>query len=342
MKKLILILPILLVPFYLFAVESSQPTCSFNVVVIGAGPAGLATAIEARQAGASVQVIEKRDAYTRLQGVFLLDHSLDLLKKWGVSVEHVKIARTAPDMRIGFVQLSLLEKAMAKRATEIGIEISRGELVGLKGDKTILVETASNKTLIAHYDVLVGADGAHSKTRDALGIGVNHLGSAKAYAVFIPLARSVMPPFEVSPTIAGADYYLRRIKTPEGSIIFMQSFAPVSQEKLREGVAKEGWVNEVRELAEPRGFPVDVELSQAQAFSDAKNVAILVGDAAATASFFRGMGANTAFRTAEVAGVFFETLIQKGLADYYGFDQAVKHTTDNMIQDSQFLFDYST
>jgi len=76
-----------------------------------------------------------------------------------------------------------------------------------------------------------------------------------------------------------------------------------------------------------------VILQQAKAFSNQEASAILVGDAAATGSFFQGMGANTAFMTAELAGQFVKS---KSYAD---FNQSMKATTDALIEDSRYLFD---
>ena len=125
---------------------------------------------------------------------------------------------------------------------------------------------------------------------------------------------------------------------PHGSLIFMQSFAPISLEQFRFAIAKEGWHEE--EKSEIFSQAIDVTLQQAHVFYNSQQSALLVGDAAATASFFRGMGANTAFKTAAAAGIFFRSVGQEGPADYESFNQSVKLATDAMIQDSQFLFEY--
>jgi flavin-dependent dehydrogenase len=63
-----------------------------------------------------------------------------------------------------------------------------------------------------------------------------------------------------------------------------------------------------------------------------------VGDAAASASFFQGMGANTALQTAEIAGRFFQDVKSIDRKRYEDFERAMKEATDALIEDSKFLF----
>ena len=83
MKKIIVIAVTLL--------WSISPLFAANdVLVIGGGPAGLATAIEAADSGAQVTVVEKRKSYSRSQSVFLFDASIKLLEKWKVNIPESK------------------------------------------------------------------------------------------------------------------------------------------------------------------------------------------------------------------------------------------------------------
>jgi len=342
MKNFILLLPFLLIPFHLFAFESPTPECQNHVVVIGGGPAGLATAIEARKAGFRVQVIEKRSEYTRPQVVFLNENSIQLLKNWGADLQQVKLIEIAPQKSKGIVELRILEELLAKRTKELNIEILRATFDGFNSDQSLVVTTDSGAQRTLPYDFVVGADGAHSKTREALGISVTHFGDAKALATFVRVPPSTKPGFDVSPALRGPSYYLKRIKIVAGSVIFMQSYNDISEQEFRDAVANAGWHEEAEMLAEQLGrLKVDVTLQQALVFSAKAKAAILVGDASATASFFNGMGANTAFKTAEAAGLFFQTVQEQGAAAYETFDLSLKLATDAMIQDSQFLFDYS-
>jgi 2-polyprenyl-6-methoxyphenol hydroxylase-like FAD-dependent oxidoreductase len=341
MKHFIFVISFFLVQSCLLIFGCTTVDHPAHVVVIGGGPAGLATAIEAKLAGASVQVVEKRSEYTRPQRQILVDNSIKLLKKWGVSVDQMKVVQINPDESIAIVSIHVLEECLARRAREMNIEFFQGEFVRLNSDQTISVSSVSNSLVTLSYDFLVGADGIHSKTREALGIKVNHLGDAKARAVFVPLAPTSKPAFDISQPIKGPSYFISRIKMPVGSIIFMQSFAPIPLEQLKLAIGKEGWHDEEVSPELIKAFPVDVTLQQAKSFSNAKKSALLVGDTAATASFFRGLGTNTALKTAAAAGAFFRTVQEEGNAAYEAFNQAAKLATDAMIQDSLFLFDYS-
>ncbi len=55
-------------------------------------------------------------------------------------------------------------------------------------------------------------------------------------------------------------------------------------------------------------------------------------DAAASASFFEGMGANTGLKAAKIAGEFFAD------GDRKAFDRKMKEATDFMMEDSRYLF----
>ena len=81
-----------------------------------------------------------------------------------------------------------------------------------------------------------------------------------------------------------------------------------------------------------------VLLQQAVTFSHQQKGTILVGDAAAVASFFQGMSANTALKTASIAGEFFMKLQQQNVDAYSFFNQEMNIATDELIQDSKFLF----
>jgi hypothetical protein len=83
-----------------------------SVLVIGGGPAGLATAIEASVNGAHVIIIEKRNSYSRLQRVFLLDSSIKLLEKWKVDVPEMTVADFGDNGKFSFVSINRLEEAL--------------------------------------------------------------------------------------------------------------------------------------------------------------------------------------------------------------------------------------
>ena len=121
----------------------------------------------------------------------------------------------------------------------------------------------------------------------------------------------------------------------------MQSSVNSSKEQLQKMATECGWQREALLISKDKAFiatDIPVTLQQAQTFSSEDKAAILVGDAAATASFFQGMGANTALKTAEKAGQFFREVQKQNPAAYQSYNQVLRKTTDAMIEDSAFLF----
>jgi 2-polyprenyl-6-methoxyphenol hydroxylase-like FAD-dependent oxidoreductase len=339
MKKIIICVLILLLwsIFPLFAV-SEKP---ISVLVIGGGPAGLATAIEARENGATAIIIEKRKTYSRAQLIFLLDSSIKLLEKWKVDVPEMAVIDFGNKGKFGFVSINRLEEALARRANELEIEIVHGEFHRLD-QKQAIIKT-SDFQIPLPYNVLVAADGMHSRVREELDISYKRFGKASGIATLMVFHESPGE-FEISPTIEKNGFFARKITVPQASIIFAQSstIEKISSKEFEELVRECSWEREAEMIAESKMEiflnGIEIILQQADTFSSKKKSAILVGDAAATASFFRGMGANTAFKTASIAGEFFKKLKQHDENAFRFFNQKMKEATDSLIEDSQFLF----
>lgn len=313
-----------------------------SAVVVGGGPVGLATAIEAKQSGFDVTIVEKREDYIRNQTFFLFDSSLELLEKWGLSIPEMKVIDIGEGGKIGLVQIKVLEKYLQKRASDLGIENVHGELVDIyKEDKSIRVSTEGKETDL-FYDVLVGADGAYSVTREKLGIDCHHFGEAIAGSAFVPLESKGEIGF--SPYSHEENCFIRKIDLGSGSLLFLQSESKEIDdfEEILEKISlKCGWKEEADAIAIGKATmmkDIHVLLQQAVEFSSENYSTILVGDAAATASFLQGMGVNTGFLTAELAGQLFQGIIKEEKEVYKKFDLAMKKTTDLLIKDSEFLF----
>lgn len=308
-----------------------------SVLIIGGGPAGLATAIEAKMQGCRVTIVEKRDAYTRPQTLFLLDSSLQLLEKWEVDTSPFKIVDLGDGTHMGFVSIKQLEEQLEKRALELGVEKIQGEFQAFKSNRAALLE---NKVVL-NYDILVGADGTHSKVREALRIEQNHLGSAKGVVAKIVDLEDPSMEVEVSPPIPIGDGFVRRTKVPRASIFFGQFPHKATREVLQKAFVAQGWSKEAKAIVEDTTFvgeEIDIFLLQARTFSHQEKSAILVGDAAASASFFQGRGANTALKAAEAAGRFIKEVQARNKAAFQNYNRAVKEMTTEMIEDSAFLF----
>jgi flavin-dependent dehydrogenase len=152
-----------------------------DLVVVGAGPAGLATAIGARLAGMSVTVLERSlgPALDKACGEGLMPDAVARLRDLGVSlsdrgqalcgIRYWDGALTAAAAFPGLPGLGLrrtvLQSALVERAREVGVEIRWSTAVtGLRDDGVAL----EHGTFPA--SIVVGADGLHSRIRTWAGL----------------------------------------------------------------------------------------------------------------------------------------------------------------------------
>jgi len=323
--------------FFLFTLLACAPIFAEHVVIIGGGPSGLATAIEARLSGAEVTVVEKRDAYTRSQTLFIRDYSLLLLNKWKVKVPNFNVVEVKPGIDMGFVQINTLEEALADRSKELGVRKLHGEFVRIENGAAIVKAQEGERKI--PYDILVGSDGTHSQVRESLGIKTTCMGTATGAGVGF-VFKEPNPNVDISPEIRKNGVIGKKFTLPFGSIFFVQSEAPL--DKL-ENIAKDfGWEKEAEGIAKGEAIileGIEIVLQQARTFSDKKKSVILIGDSAATASFFKGMGVNTAFEEAAAAGIFFHWLKQDEASAYDSFNKSMKEMTDELIESSHYLWD---
>lgn len=308
---------------------------SATTLVVGGGPAGLATAIEAAQQGEEVTVLEMRPSYVRQQSLFLTAESLARLEGWGVDLPELGIAEIEPDKRMGFVAISHLENQLAARAKALGVKIKQAKFISL-GDREVVAKI-DEKEIHFSYDILVGADGAHSQVREKLGIALKSEGRQNGISAIIPVP-DMTREIDVSPSLKTKSGFIRRIATPGMSIVFMQSKEQITSKEMAEAADAYHWHEEAAVLRKGQGAligNIEVLLQQASCFFDPNRRAILVGDAAATASFFEGMGVNTSLATAEIAGHHMKRLKQ---GDYSAFNAKMQETTDALLEDSRYLF----
>ncbi len=156
-------------------------TAGRDVVVVGGGPVGLATAIAARARGLSVRVIDRqRPPIDKACGEGLMPAGVSALAALGVPLP----ARSAPFRGIRYVSDGVvaeadfpggvtgrgirrteLHAALVARAAESGVELSWGERVAA-------VRVGEVRTASASWPCrfVVGADGLHSRVRRAAGL----------------------------------------------------------------------------------------------------------------------------------------------------------------------------
>ena len=162
---------------------------STDVIVIGAGPTGLALACEVALSGARCRVLERRATQPNITRAFavhartleLLDARglADDLVARGVVVEELQPAPGATidlstlETRFPMVLIapqSATETLLEQRARELGVEIERGaDVTGLHQDAGgVRMTLADGRSESARY--VVGCDGAHSTVRRLIGV----------------------------------------------------------------------------------------------------------------------------------------------------------------------------
>ncbi|WP_051580839.1 FAD-dependent monooxygenase [Pseudonocardia acaciae] len=163
-----------------------------DVIVVGAGPAGLLLAGDLAEAGVAVTVLERRDAQANLTRAFAVHaRTLEELDARGVADELLATGQRVGELRLfGRVKVGLsglpsrfpfllvtpqyeTERVLLGRAERAGARIERGvEVTALRQDATgvevdVRGPDRAESTRRAKY--LVGSDGVHSTVRHALG-----------------------------------------------------------------------------------------------------------------------------------------------------------------------------
>lgn len=316
-----------------------------SVVIVGGGPAGLATAIEACDKGMHTVVIEKRSSYTRSQLVFLFNPTLELLEKWEVVAPSMKVVKLRENQRVGLIKLSDLETALACRVAELPIDRIEGRFTEVHS--SWIEVAAGNEQIEIPYDILVGADGMHSHVREIMEVPCISMGSSTATVAFIPF-EGPSKTAEMPATQPYQGYFMRSLLIPFGRIIMIQdAFGGLEEAKefvdpkrFEEIALAFGWEKEANLIrsgnCEIIG-PLTVALQQSAWFSDSLKSIILVGDAAAVAPFLQGRGANYCFQAANMAGHFFTKVQQDKATAYKEFDCGMQRATEDLIEDCRYL-----
>ena len=183
-----------------------------GILVAGAGPAGLALALQAHDHGADVRVIDRRpEAFRPSRALIMHARTLEVLRPLGVTQALLARADTAPtvDLHLGrrvvrvrladlalpdtaFPHLTLIrqmdvEAVLAAALADRGVEVERGtELLqvrdGPEDARAVLRSRA--KAGEAIFGFVAGCDGPASTVRAQSGIGW----PGRAYAVEVVLA----------------------------------------------------------------------------------------------------------------------------------------------------------
>jgi len=135
-----------------------------KMVVIGAGPIGLRTAIEAQLLGARVTVIEKRSSFTRNNVLHLWPWVIEDLKSLGAKNFYPRFCTGT----MNHISIKRLQCILLKTALCFGVEVMGGvefrEVVEpvMDNDPWRISVKPENHALMARgVDVLIGAEGKH-------------------------------------------------------------------------------------------------------------------------------------------------------------------------------------
>jgi 2-polyprenyl-6-methoxyphenol hydroxylase-like FAD-dependent oxidoreductase len=170
-----------------------------DIVVVGAGPTGLALALQARACGGTVRVLERREQAWRPSRALLIHaRTLEVLRPLGVVDALLSLGRTAPEVvahlgarrvalrvdapglsdtpypYVAVVRQADVEATLAGALAERGVEVQRGVTVTgldqhpIDGVRVNMLTATGASSETSGY--LVGCDGAASSVGSAAGI----------------------------------------------------------------------------------------------------------------------------------------------------------------------------
>ena len=301
-----------------------------DVAIIGAGPAGLATAIGAAQRGLGVHVFDKQPGpIDKACGEGLMPSGLSALERLG-ALKHLDRSDTAPFDSIAYVQESgtravgklpppgglgvrrlALSAALRARALEVGVVLH--EQHGVRGH----VHTSSGVELATDGEtftagVVIGADGLHSPSREREGLAgptasLRRFG-LRRHVVLAPWNRSVevhfAPGLEAYLTPAGVQRvgvaFLWEAGALKGDVTFeaLLTHFPALEERLK-GVTFDSTARGAGPLLQ------HVKRRVAERFA-------LVGDAAGYVDAITGEGLTQAFEGAEALAAVLPDVLARG------------------------------
>jgi 2-polyprenyl-6-methoxyphenol hydroxylase-like FAD-dependent oxidoreductase len=169
-----------------------------DILIVGAGPTGLALALEAHVHGANVRIVERRfEAFRPSRALILHPRTLEVLRPLGVTEALLARAKTGPEAFVhlgrvvhawlgelalydtAFPFLSLVRQAdveavLTEALASRGVDVERGKaLIGIRDGAECAHATLQSQFVIEHVacNFVVGCDDQMSTIRRAARIG---------------------------------------------------------------------------------------------------------------------------------------------------------------------------
>lgn len=303
---------------------------TFDVAIVGGGPAGLAVAIEARLRGLSALVLERRTGpVDKACGEGLLPAGLVALDRLGV-LGLLSRDETAPFRRIAWFQEDgrsvsgplpppgglgvrrlALSRALLERSRAIGAQVEEGcrlRAHAIDRDGVTLVTSAGE----VRARLLVAADGLHSALRRTEGLECSTAAprrfGLRRHVRCAPWSDAVEVHFA-----SGAEAYVTPAGRRRVGLAFLfepesLSGAPSFESLLARFPLLAGRIRDSSWDSETRGAgPFRQAVSRR-----VKDRFVLVGDAAGYVDAISGEGLTLAFRSAEALGRVLPDALERG------------------------------
>ena len=313
---------------------------SVDILVVGAGPGGLATALSAARHGARVLVVEHRpgtSTHPRATGINL--RTMEIFRTWGVArAVRAQAIRVDPDSATAATLIApprsvgrtggypsareilevspalpmacpqdvvepILADAVRRHGGEIRFNAGLEALDVHPGG--VHATLATGERVAARF--VVGADGTRSTVRAALGIGLRHLGTwAEAVSVLFRPDLARWLPGGLPRPLTLVDVPQPAAFTPMGDGRWV--YFPLRFDGGRPDIPAEGWTPTLRAATglphlEPEVLDVQrVTLAAEVATSYRAESGFLVGDAAHRTTPVGGVGLNAAVRDGHELG----------------------------------------
>ncbi len=276
---------------------------SEHIVVVGAGPAGLACATRLAEAGCKVILIEKKKTIGQkvCAGGITWNGQLsklpaDLIQRKFYAQRIVtplqKFKLSSPTPILATVDRVELGQYMLKNALDAGVKVLEGCKVLTVAEDSVTCQSADSPALVLPYSILVGADGANSKVRRFLNLPVNRYGIGIHFQ--LPFVADEMQ-WHLSPAFFKNGYGW---VFPHASTTSIGAYADKNTLTARALMAN------LKQWAERQGFDLTGGTAKAEMINyDYRGWnfgrIFLAGEASGIASALTGEGINAAVQTGE-------------------------------------------